>query len=209
MGKIKQGKRLGVNRDNAAGYSVGGDPMGAKLPLADEIESLKLAKSKRNNDTSTNSNASNNKRQAADEGEEFVDEKMTAKILSQARKQQSELQDEYGIGGDDDGQEDVVCEKFLPSKLNKTSFFINEAASASRKSTSPLNDEPPNFKPFKKLQSNRPQQQKIRKSDHDDSDSDSDTDEQLNEYENKRDFYSDEEIVSTINSFSKRTKIDS
>lgn len=47
MGKVKQGKRLGLNRDNAAGYTVApGDPMGAKLPLADEIESLKLAKTK-------------------------------------------------------------------------------------------------------------------------------------------------------------------
>lgn len=48
MGKVKQGKRLGLNRDNAAGYSTvaPGDPMGAKLPLADEIESLKLAKTK-------------------------------------------------------------------------------------------------------------------------------------------------------------------
>ena len=41
MGKVKQGKRLSSHRTS-------GDPMGSKLPLADEIESLKLAKSKSN-----------------------------------------------------------------------------------------------------------------------------------------------------------------
>ncbi len=39
MGKVKQGKRLSAHRST-------GDPIGVKVPLADEIESLKLAKSK-------------------------------------------------------------------------------------------------------------------------------------------------------------------
>ena len=41
MGKIKQNKRLSAHRQ-------AGDPMGAKQNLADEIESLKLAKTKIN-----------------------------------------------------------------------------------------------------------------------------------------------------------------
>ena len=116
----------------------------------------------------------------------FVDEKMTAKILSQARKQQSELQDEFGIG-DDFGEEEQV--KTPKAGAKTTSFFLNEEDKKKG------DQEGPDFRPFKKLQTSRLEQQKIRKSDHDDSDSDSDTDEQLGDYENKRDFYSDEEIV--------------
>ena len=100
----------------------------------------------------------------------------------QARKQQNELQEEYGIGIDD--QEDNQIQKQADSMSQKTSF-INEDP------TQPANL---NFKTFKKLQTSRLQQQKIRKSDHDDSDSDSDTDEHLEDCENKRGFYSDEEI---------------
>lgn len=117
---------------------------------------------------------------------------MTAKILSQARKQQSELQDEYGIG-DDQGEEDQA--KPVKSGAKTTSFFLTEEDKKTGAASKADQDEP-DFRPFKKLQTSRLQQQKIRKSDHDDSDSDSDTDEQLGDYENKRDFYSDEEIVS-------------
>lgn len=54
MGKVKQNKRLSAHR-------TAGDPMGSKLPLADEIESLKLAKTKSNELTNSK------KRQADDE----------------------------------------------------------------------------------------------------------------------------------------------
>lgn len=195
MGKVKQGKRLGLNRDNAAGYSTGvaapGDPMGAKLPLADEIESLKLAKTKTVDPNKAAQLNPLRKRQADDE--EFVDEKMTAKILSQARKQQSELQDEYGIGDDFGDEEQAATKPAVKAGAKTTSFFLTEEDK--KKTTAKSGDqEEPDFRPFKKLQTSRLQQQKIRKSDHDDSDSDSDTDEQLGDYENKRDFYSDEEL---------------
>lgn len=57
MGKVKQGKRLSAHRAST-------DPMGSKIALADEIESLKLAKSK-----SSNSNVieASKKRQAEEE----------------------------------------------------------------------------------------------------------------------------------------------
>lgn len=168
MGKIKTNKRLSAGRQAS-------DPMGTKLALADEIESLKLAKTRTTDSASSNANK-NSKRQA--DGEEFVSEKMTAKILMQARQQQSELQDEYGIG-----EVDQVNEQPGESQNKKTSLTLNEESSSI-----------PNYRPFKKLQSSREKQQQIRKSDHDDSDSDSDTDEQLEDCENKRDFYSDEEI---------------
>lgn len=107
---------------------------------------------------------------------------MTAKILLQARQQQSELQDEYGIGID----EQVIEKQSSKLSGNKVSLTLNEEGAASQGS----------FRPFKKLQNSREKQQQIRKSDHDDSDSDSDTDEQLDDCENKPGFYSDEEIVS-------------
>ena len=69
MGKIKQGKRLSSHRSSI-------DPLGGKMPLADEIESLRLAKSK---STDQANNSSTRKRQADED--EFVNEKMTAKIL--------------------------------------------------------------------------------------------------------------------------------
>ena len=47
MGKVKQGKRLSAHRTS-------GDPIGVKVPLADEIESLKLAKSRSNEALSKN-----------------------------------------------------------------------------------------------------------------------------------------------------------
>jgi hypothetical protein len=185
MGKIKQNKRLSAHRQ-------AGDPMGTKLALADEIESLKLAKTKSTNDQNNNNNNNNNssntsslRKRQADE-DEFVNEKMTAKILMQARKQQSELQDEYGIGNDDN---ETNTDKASICAATKTSLTLNDDSSQSNTSAF-------NFRPFKKLQTQRLQQQQIRKSDHDDSDSDSDTDEQLEDCENKRDFYSDEEIVS-------------
>jgi hypothetical protein len=103
----------------------------------------------------------------------------------QARQQQSELQDEYGIGADD------LDEQHSSRPANtKTSLTLNDESSSNAPQSAF------NFRPFKKLQTSREKQQQIRKSDHDDSDSDSDTDEQLEDCENKRDFYSDEEIVS-------------
>ncbi len=108
----------------------------------------------------------------------FVNEKMTAKILLQARQQQSELQDEYGIGAD----EDATGKPIQIMSTKSISLTLNDEGAS-------------NYRPFKKLQNSREKQQQIRKSDHDDSDSDSDTDEQLEDCENKRDFYSDEEIV--------------
>lgn len=170
MGKIKAKTRLSAGR-------AASDPMGSKLALADEIESLKLAKTKIND--TPNSNVMR-KRQADED--EFVNEKMTAKILMQARQQQSELQDEYGIGADDQAEH---SSKLLTSR---TSLTLNEESAANTQQSSF------NYRPFKKLQTSREKQQQIRKSDHDDSDSDSDTDEQLEDCENKRDFYSDEEI---------------
>jgi hypothetical protein len=61
MGKVKQNKRLSAHR-------TAGDPMGSKLPLADEIESLKLAKSKSNELNQSNSS----KKRQADDAEDQV-----------------------------------------------------------------------------------------------------------------------------------------
>lgn len=192
MGKVKQGKRISAHRTS-------GDPMGSKVPLADEIESLKLAKSKSNdllnkNGQNATSGAIIRKRQA--EEDEFVGEKMTAKILLQARRQQSELQDEYGIGDEEEQDNNNNV-----NKLNRVGPRGDGKQPASFNLADNNNDEDTinnntNFlsRPFKKFQTNFKQQQKIRKSDHDDSDSDSDTDEQLENGENKRDLFNDEEI---------------
>ncbi len=58
MGKIKTNKRLSAGRQAS-------DPMGSKLALAEEIESLKLAKTKFND--SQNNIASLKKRHADDD----------------------------------------------------------------------------------------------------------------------------------------------
>ena len=128
---------------------------------------------------------------------------MTAKILLQARKQQSELQDEYGIGQDLDDQDTNNNSNKLTRNLGprgdgkqQISFDIADNNNEEDLNNNNNNNNNSNFlsRPFKKFQTNFKLQQKIRKSDHDDSDSDSDTDEQLDNNENKRDF-SDEEIV--------------
>jgi essential nuclear protein 1 len=205
MGKVKQGKRISAHRTT-------GDPMGSKVPLADEIESLKLAKSKSNdllNKSGQNVMSGGNgaglirKRQA--EEDEFVGDKMTAKILLQARRQQSELQDEYGIGDDDDNDQKQDNNNNV-NKLNRvgprgdgkepTSFDLVADNNNNNNNDEDNINSGTNFlsRPFKKFQTNFKQQQKIRKSDHDDSDSDSDTDEQLDNGENKRDLFNEEEI---------------
>jgi hypothetical protein len=124
---------------------------------------------------------------------------MTAKILYQARKQQSELQDEFGIGDDQDDNNNVN------KPAMRVAFKTGGGPRGDGKQAMGLdlanmndNDDDGNnllSRPFKKFQTNFKQQQKIRKSDHDDSDSDSDTDEQLENSENKNDLFNDEEIV--------------
>lgn len=124
---------------------------------------------------------------------------MTAKILYQARKQQSELQDEFGIGDDQDDNNNVN------KPTMRVAFKTGGVTRGDGKQAMGLdlanmndNDDDGNSllsRPFKKFQTNFKQQQKIRKSDHDDSDSDSDTDEQLENGENKNDLFNDEEIV--------------
>ena len=135
---------------------------------------------------------------------------MTAKILYQARKQQSELQDEYGIGDDQDDNNNV---NKAATATTRVAFKTGGAPRGDGKQTvnvdmaNNMNDNEDNdgnsllSRPFKKFQTNFKQQQKIRKSDHDDSDSDSDTDEQLENSENKHDLFSDEEIVSELVKF--------
>jgi essential nuclear protein 1 len=109
---------------------------------------------------------------------------MTAKILYQARKQQSELQDEYGIGIDEqDGNNNNKSTRSSTS-ANKVGFSLGVMDD---------DDDDLMTRPFKKFQTNFKQQQKIRKSDHD-SDSDSDTDDPLENSENRREIYSDEEV---------------
>ena len=120
---------------------------------------------------------------------------MTAKILYQARKQQSELQDEFGIGDDqDDNNNNNKLTGPRGDGKPPVSFDLAEHGDDAEAANVGGGA---NFlsRPFKKFQTNFKQQQKIRKSDHDDSDSDSDTDEQLENSENKRDLFSDEEIV--------------
>ena len=108
---------------------------------------------------------------------------MTAKILMEARKQQSELQDEFGIG-----EEEEEVNENRQTKLNLTSEEFAKTKKASAEFDA-------NFRNFKKLQNSRVEQQKIRKSENDESESDSENEDQMEEYENKRDYYSDEDVV--------------
>ena len=127
---------------------------------------------------------------------------MTAKILYQARKQQSELQDEYGVGDDQDQDDNNNVNTFSRASTGGSNLSGPRGDGKQPVSFDLVDhdDEGNNFlsRPFKKFQTNFKQQQKIRKSDHDDSDSDSDTDEQLENSENKRDLFSDDEIVSLL-----------
>lgn len=110
MGKIKQTKRVSAHRTSATG----------KVPLAEEIESLKLAK----NPSSTRASAASTKAssQQADD-EDYVDQKITAKILSEARRQQTELQDEC----DDNEETPPPHSRNPPSQFKKfQSNFIEQ-----------------------------------------------------------------------------------
>jgi len=147
---------------------------------------------------------------------------MTAKILYQARKQQSELQDEYGIGGDDQDQD---ANNNVNRAMTRVAFKTGGGPRGDGKQTmmsldlaNEIDDDSGSngnilSRPFKKFQTNFKQQQKIRKSDHDDSDSDSDTDEQLDSGENKHELFNDEEIVNFVifcfcfKAFKKRSKV--
>lgn len=112
MGKIKQNKHLGASRQSA-------DPIGSKMSLGDELESLKVAKLKFNQDTKSKKNLA--------EEDEYVNEKISARILSEARKQQSELQDE-------------MDEEEIDSNNNKKTkslrFNLKETESATKDSDS-------------------------------------------------------------------------
>ena len=146
MGKIKQGKRINMQRNNA-------DPIGNKMPLADEIQSLKIAKTK----SSANENRDQTNKNLQNE-EEFINEKMSARILKEARKQQSELQDEYSMGPDDLNNNQTGGETKQPVKKTTTFSLDN------------------NTQKFKSFQSNFSHQQKIRRNkDKDSDDSDSET----------------------------------
>ncbi|RNA30901.1 Bystin [Brachionus plicatilis] len=99
MGKIKQNKHLGASRQSA-------DPIGSKMALGDQIESLKIAKSKCNQDAKPNKSLL--------EEDEYVDEKISAKILAQARQQQCELQDQM-----DEAEQPFAAKKVLKFNLSE------------------------------------------------------------------------------------------
>lgn len=158
MGKMKPAKRSSALR-----------PTGQqKTPLADEIESLKLAKAPKTAATmtsgsgttpysrSTATNNNNNNDEEDDMSHRVVDSRITAKILNEARRQQNELQDEC-----EEGEEN------------------NNGGSSQ----------------FKKFQSNFIEQQKIRRVNDDSSDSDTDNDVTVRQHMNES--YSDEEVEIT------------
>jgi hypothetical protein len=107
-----------------------------------------------------------------------------------ARKQHSELQDEYGI----DNQEEV--DGFIQDELKaQTDASKNDKNNNNTTSDNKnIRNQSPLLMTTKLNQQNRLQQQQIRRSDHDDSDSDSDTDEKLEDCENKKDYYNTEEF---------------
>lgn len=104
MGKMRQNKHLGASRQSA-------DPIGNKMSLSDELESLKVAKVKFNQ---ADSKAKKNLAQE----DEFVNSKMSARILAEARKQQSELQDE--IDQIEHLEENTIKTKTLKFDLKET-----------------------------------------------------------------------------------------
>ncbi|CAF1006306.1 unnamed protein product [Brachionus calyciflorus] len=146
MGKMKQNKHLSASRQSA-------DPIGSKVALADEIESLKLAKAKSNQQDPKTS------KKKLLEDEEFVNEKISAKILAEARRQQSELQDEI-----DEEDESLDFNHNIKKPVKTLKFNLKE-------------DD--NDHKLNKIKSNFAQQQKIRKGS--DSDSESDVDDDSNE----------------------------
>lgn len=109
MGKMKKAKKSSTTSPI---YSVPGDPIGPKVALADEIESLKLAKSK-----------DRNKFNKTQSDEKFINEKLSAKILSQAREQNKQLQKEVCNDSDNDDNNENNAKKY--SGLTKTSFLSN------------------------------------------------------------------------------------
>lgn len=104
---------------------------------------------------------------------------MSAKILAAARKQQSELQDEFGMGLDDQDLDQDVPEQDKNNNNQKSgkklTFNLEDQDEQASRQT----------KPFKKFQSNFLHQQKIRKSkdnsDSDSSNNDSDLDDEADE----------------------------
>ncbi|KAL7837021.1 hypothetical protein SRHO_G00267320 [Serrasalmus rhombeus] len=77
MPKVKRGKAGGAER------------AGASLPLADQLLQSDTARS--------HSRVKSRARRQEEEEEEYVDEKLSRKILEQARIQQEELQTEFGV----------------------------------------------------------------------------------------------------------------
>ena len=167
MGKVKQGKRLGSQRNVI-------DPI-AKMPLADDIESLRLAKVK-STENKNKTNKSNSDRLAADDASikliedadgadaEFVDARMSSKILAQARKQQSELRDEFGsddeVNANDPNNNNIATTK--PKKTVRLQLPSGSNSSRMQKLNSDDEGEDASAAPFKKFQSNFKQQQLIR-----------------------------------------------
>lgn len=107
MGKMKPAKRSSVNRPTS------------KTPLADEIESLKLAKAPKMGSVhpySAQSRAANASEE--DDAERIVDSRITAKILNQARLQQTELQDEFDENNNDEQDERASTGQFKKFQSN-------------------------------------------------------------------------------------------
>ena len=176
MGKMKPAKRATAHRPGGA--TANNNPTSSsnnKTPLAEEIESLKLAKptksSTGNNNTShpyNNNNRAGSKMEE-EEGDRVVDSRITARILSEARRQHTELQDEL----DDENNNEM-----------------EESSSTGR---------------FKKFQTNFIEQQKIRHKSNSNDSSDSDTDNEAAAYrqqtsgsavagQQNKEHYSDEEV---------------
>jgi hypothetical protein len=193
MGKIKQNKHLGTHRQ-CASLAVSG---GGKMPLADEIESLRLVKTKSNvASAATGAGAGDAPKSHHQNDERFVNEKITAKILNEARKQQSELQEEYGIGGlDDDDDHHDEQKRGQQQQRHRLNAADTSGAASSQPSSqlTAIGGGGNNTRQFKKFQSNFIEQQKIRKSTNQ-SDSDSDTSDNELDPSYKRDYYSDEEV---------------
>ena len=89
MGKAKKSKMARRGGDPVLGGGPEGKkkvPLDLQLRREEEVEEGGAARAK-----------SGRKGEARDKEDEFLDQKMTKKILDAAREQQEELQEEYGV----------------------------------------------------------------------------------------------------------------
>lgn len=124
MGKMKPAKRATAHRPGGATANNNTtSSSNNKTPLAEEIESLKLAKPTKSSTGNNNmSHPYNNNRAGSkmeeEEGDRVVDSRITARILSEARRQHTELQDELDDENNNEMEESSSTGRFKKFQTN-------------------------------------------------------------------------------------------